>query len=102
MNLRQRLLLMFAAVVFLTVGLVAWTVSLRTRSAFEEMDQQRTSALTAQIRSEFQREGDEVATVVGRIAVSDEVQRIAFTVTHGGDTSLYLHEASTLAHEHQV
>jgi hypothetical protein len=93
---------MFAAVVFITVGLVAWTVSLRTRSAFEEMDQQRTAALTAQITSEFQREGQEVAGIVGRIAASDEVQRIASSVTRGGDTSLYLRDASSLAHEYQI
>ena len=102
MNLRQRLLLMMAAVVFLTVGLVAWMVMLRTRSAFEQMDQQRTAALTAQIRGEFQREGEEVAGVVGRVASSDQVQRIAFSVTHGGDTSLYLRDAASIAHEYQL
>lgn len=102
MNLRQRLLLMFAVVVFLTVGLVAWTVSLRTRSAFEQMDQQRTAALTTQIRGEFQREGDEVVGIIGRIAASDEVQRIAFSVTHGGDPSLYLRDAASIAHEYQI
>jgi two-component system nitrogen regulation sensor histidine kinase NtrY len=101
-NLRQRLLLMFAAVVFITVGLVAWTVSLRTRSAFEQMDQQRTAALTAQIQNEFQREGDQVASIIGRVSASDEVQRIASSVTHGGDTSLYLRDASSLAHEYQL
>lgn len=102
MNFRQRLLLMFAAVVFVTVGLVAWTVSVRTRSAFEEMDQQRTAALTSQITNEFQREGQEVAGIIGRIAASDEVQRIASSVTHGGDSSLYLRDASSLAHEYQI
>ncbi len=102
MNLRQRLLLMFAAVVFVTVGLVAWMVSLRTRSAFERVDQQRTAALTAQIRGEFQREGEEVANIVSRIAASDPVQRMAFSVTHGGDASIYLHDAASLAHEYQL
>ena len=102
MNLRQRLLLMMAAVIIFTVGLVAWTVSLRTRAAFEQMDQQRTTALTAQIRGEFQREGDRVAAVIGRIASSEDVQRIAFSVTHGGDASLYLHDAASLAHAYQL
>jgi two-component system nitrogen regulation sensor histidine kinase NtrY len=102
MNLRQRLLLMIASLVFLTVGLVAWTVSLRTRTAFEQMDQQRTAALTAQIHGEFQREGDEVAGTIGRIAASDEVQRIAFSVTHGGDPSLYLRDAASIAREYQI
>jgi signal transduction histidine kinase len=102
MNLRQRLLLMIASLVFLTVGLVAWTVSLRTRTAFEEMDQQRTAALTAQIHGEFQREGDEVAGIIGRIAGSDEIQRVAFSVTHGTDPSLYLRDAASIAHEYQI
>ncbi|HEX6878793.1 MAG TPA: HAMP domain-containing protein, partial [Terriglobales bacterium] len=102
MSLRQRLLLLFALVVVLTVGLVAWTVSLRTRSAFEQMDQQRTSALISQIRTEFQREGDDVSQILQRIAARDSVQQLAFSLSHGGDPSQYLTEATTLAQEYQL
>ncbi len=102
MSLRQRLLLLFALVVFLTVGLVAWTVSLRTRAAFEQMDQQRTSALISQIRTEFQREGDDVSQILQRIAGRDSVQQLAFSLSHGGDPSQYLTESTTLAQEYQL
>ena len=102
MSLRQRLLILFALLVMITVALVAWTVSLRTRAAFESMDQQRTAALTAQIRAEFQREGEEVGQTLGRMAVRDSVQQMASTLTHGGDASQYLQEATSLAQEYQL
>ena len=102
MSLRQRLLLLFALVVVIAVALVAWTVSLRTRAAFETMDQERTAALTAQIRAEFQREGDDVGQTLSRMAVRDSVQQLAFSLTHGGDASQYLQEASSLAQEYQL
>jgi len=101
-SLRQRLLLLFALVVVIAVVLVAWTVSLRTRAAFETMDQERTAALTAQIRAEFQREGDDVGQTLSRMAVRDSVQQLAFSLTHGGDASQYLQEASSLAQEYQL
>ena len=102
MSLRQRLLLLFALVVVIAVALVAWTVSIRTRSAFEKMDQERTAALTAQIRAEFQREGDDVGQTLSRMALRDSVQQLAFSITHGGDASQYLQEASSLAQEYQL
>jgi signal transduction histidine kinase len=95
-------MLLFAFVVVIAVALVAWTVSLRTRAAFETMDQQRTAALTAQIRAEFQREGDDVGQTLSRMAVRDSVQQLAFSLTHGGDASQYLQEASSLAQEYQL
>jgi len=102
MSLRQRLLVMFALVVVIAVALVAWTVSLRTRAAFEKIDQERTSALVAQIKAEFQREGDEVGQTLGRLATRESVQQAAFTLTHEGDPSNYLQEASSLAQEYQL
>jgi len=86
-SLRQRLLILFALVVMIAVTLVAWTVSLRTRAAFESMDQQRTAALTGQIWAEFQREGEEVGQTLSRMAVRDSVQQMASSLTHSGDAS---------------
>src|SRR6185369_7578225 len=102
MSLRQRLLILFALVVMIAVTLVAWTVSLRTRAAFESMDQQRTAALTTQVRAEFQREGEEVGQTLSRMAVRDSVQQMASSLTHGGDASQYLQEAPSLAQEYQL
>ena len=102
MSLRQRLLLLFAGVVIVSVALVAWTVSLRTRAAFNEMEQERTSALINQIRAEFHREGSEVGATLSRMAATDRLQNIAFSLTHGGDPSTYLQEAGSLAQEYQL
>lgn len=102
MNLRQRLLVMMAAVVFLTVGLVAWTVSLRTRAAFGRMDQERTAALTAQIRGQFQREADEVSKAIAHIAESGEGLRITYSLAHGEDLSSELEQARRLAVDNQL
>jgi two-component system nitrogen regulation sensor histidine kinase NtrY len=101
-SLRQRLLLFFAGVVIVSVALVAWTVSLRTREAFNQMEQERTTALIAQIRAEFQREGGEVGATLSRMAATDRMQNIAFSLTHGGDPSTYLQEAGALAQEYQL
>ncbi|MDT8068567.1 MAG: ATP-binding protein [Terriglobia bacterium] len=102
MSLRQRLLLLFAGVVIVSVALVAWTVSLRTRAAFNEMEQERTAALINQIRAEFHREGSEVGATLSRMAATDRLQNIAFSLTHGGDPSTYLQEAGSLAQEYQL
>ena len=59
-------------------------------------------SLTAQIRAEFQREGDDVGQTLSRMAVRDSVQQLAFSLTHGGDASQYLQEASSLAQEYQL
>jgi signal transduction histidine kinase len=102
MSLRQRLLLFFAAVVIVSVALVAWTVSLRTRAAFSQMEQERTTALVSQIRAEFQREGGDVGLTLSRMAATERLQNIAFALTHGGDPSTYLQEAGVLAQEYQL
>lgn len=102
MNLRQRLLLMMAAVVFLTVGLVAWTVLLRTRAAFERMDQERTAALTAQIRGQFQSEAEQVTAAIKRISESGDMVRIEYMLTHADDMSSELERAKWLATEYRL
>ncbi len=102
MTLRQRLLLMFSLVVVLAVGAVAWIVSLRTRNAFEQVDQQRTAALISETRGEFARRGEEISQTLDRIAASDHVQRIAVDVTQGGDQAPYIRDAGSLAQEYQL
>src|SRR3569832_198700 len=100
MNLRQRLLLMFASVVFLVVGSVSWIVANRARRAFDQVDQQRTSALASQYRTEFDRHGQELSHDLIRLAHSDRVQRIAFEVARGEDTSQLVSEATSFAQEY--
>jgi two-component system, NtrC family, nitrogen regulation sensor histidine kinase NtrY len=102
MTLRQKLLLTISGLVVLVVAAVAWTVSMRTSRALERIEQQRSAALLAQVRGEFQRQGDAVSQALQRMAASERVQRIAFEVSHGGDVALYVPEAAALAQEYQL
>jgi signal transduction histidine kinase len=102
MNLRQKLLLTIAGVVVLAVIAVTWTVSVRTRRALEEIEQQRSAGLLAQVRGEFQRQGSGITAALDRMANDERVQRIAFDATHGGDTTVFLSEAATLAQAYQL
>ncbi len=100
MNLRQRLLLMFSLTVIVAVAAVAYTVSLRTREAFAQADQERTNALVAQFHREFDRHGLEVKERLDRMGSSEEVSRVAFELGRGGESSAYLNEAGILAQEY--
>lgn len=100
MNLRQRLLITFSLVVVIVVALVAYAVSLRTRSAFEQVDQERTGALVAQFRKEFESQGQDVVHKLERIARSEDIQRLALQSAHGGDMSVYLQQAAATAQEY--
>jgi two-component system, NtrC family, nitrogen regulation sensor histidine kinase NtrY len=83
MSFRRRLLIVLALIVLVTVGSVSTVVSLRTRSAFERADAERTNALVAQFRREFNR-------------------RMALDLSHGADSSAYVTEAKTVADGHQL
>jgi two-component system, NtrC family, nitrogen regulation sensor histidine kinase NtrY len=102
MNLRQKILLMFALTVILAVAAVAWTVSVRVRSLFESLDRDRTTALVNQFAHEYQRRGDEVAQRVDRMTRNERVVRMAYDLAHGGDASIYLTEAGALAQEYEL
>ncbi len=102
MTLRQKLLLTIAGLVVLVVAAVALMVSLRTRQALAQIEQHRSDALLAQVRGEFQRQADGIAHALERMAASEQVQRIAFDATHGGETTLYVAEAATLAQAYQL
>jgi signal transduction histidine kinase len=100
MSLRQRLLLTFALTVMLAVAAVTWIVSLRVRDAYDAQEQQRTASLVGQFQHEFSRRGVEIAQTLERISGSEDVYRMGFDLTHGGDVSAYLTGASSLAHEY--
>lgn len=102
MTLRQKLLLTIAGLVVLAVAAVAWTVSLRTRQVLEQIEQQRSTALLTQVRGEFQHQGDAISLALERMAANERVQRIAFDATHGGDITVYVPEARSLAQEYQL
>jgi signal transduction histidine kinase len=100
MSLRQRLLAMFSLLVMLAVATVTWVVSLRVRDAYSAQEQQRTAALVVEFRREFARGGAEIAARLERMAASEDVYRMGFDLTHGGDPATYLTQAAPLAHEY--
>jgi two-component system, NtrC family, nitrogen regulation sensor histidine kinase NtrY len=102
MSFRRRLLIVLAATVFFTVGAVSWVVSVRTRSAFERAEAERTAALVAQFQREFSRRGEDVVRRIEAIAGSETVQRMALELSHGADSSAYLTEAAAVAESHQL
>jgi two-component system, NtrC family, nitrogen regulation sensor histidine kinase NtrY len=97
-SFRRKLLAVFALTVSLSVGSVAWIVLVLSRHAFERADAERTTALVAQFRREFQRRGQDVIRRVEAIATSESVTRMALALNRSApDYSSYVGEARTLA-----
>ena len=103
MSFRQKLLLLFAATVFLCVAVISVSVYSTMRQSFEQANQERANAVAAQFRSEFQRRGQDVVRKVESIAASETVQRMALEVNRGAsDSGGYLTEAKALAGQQQL
>ena len=102
MTLRQKLLLFFSLTVVGVVAAVAWTVSVRMRHVFEDLDRQQTTALVAQFQRELHTRAVDTAAVLDRVADSDALQRIAAELDNGGDPAPYLTLAAPLAREVQL
>jgi len=102
-SFRRKLLLMVTLTVFVAVAAVAWTVSVITRRAFEQSEQDRTRALVAQFHREFNRRGQEVASRVEAIAGSDAATRMALDLSRQpGNTGAYVNEAAAEAKAQQL
>jgi signal transduction histidine kinase len=98
MTLRVRLFLLVGGVIALTVGLVTWSVSSAARRAFESVDRERAAAQMTQIRREFTRQGQDIASRIERIASSDAFQRTAIEIgRREGDYRSFVNEAAPLA-----
>ena len=103
MSFRQKLLLLFAATVFLCVAVISVSVYSTMRQSFEQANEERANAVAAQFRSEFQRRGQEVVRKVESVASSETVQRMALEVNRGAsDSGGYLTEAKALAAQQQL
>ena len=103
MSFGRKLLLVFALTVFLCVGAVTWIVSAVTRRAFEQANENETTALIAQFHREFSRRGEEIARRVETIARSEAATRMALAVSRGStDYGAYVNEARTLADNQQL
>ena len=93
MTFRSKLLVVSAVTVIAAVALDSLIVEETTRSAFERLDSQRSSALVAQLGREYERRQEEVMRRTERIAASEALQRMAIEE----DYSPYLNEARTQA-----
>lgn len=102
MTLRQKLLLMFSVTVVGIVAVVAWTVSVRVRRVFEQMDREQTAEVVNQFQREFDERGSDTAAALDRMASSDALRRIAFELANGGDAARYLTAAPALGQEYQL
>lgn len=98
MTFRAKLFVASALTLLVAVGLVAWTVTVNARRAFERMDDDRTTALVGQFQREFERRGQEVAQRVAAIAGSGVAHAIAIELSAPQpDFSQYVNEAQDLA-----
>jgi two-component system nitrogen regulation sensor histidine kinase NtrY len=103
MIFRRKLLAVFALTVLVSVAAVAWSISSLTRRAFEKANEERTAALVAQFRREFNLRGEEVAHRVETVAASEGATRMALGLSHGSpDYGAYLNEARTTADNQQL
>jgi signal transduction histidine kinase len=102
MTFRRKLLAVFALTVCVSVGAVAVLVLAVTRSAFEKAEDQRTAALVAQFQREFTRRGEEVAHRAESIAASEQVGRMAASLSGSADSSGYFDLAKSMAENHQL
>ncbi len=103
MSFRRKLLAVFGLTVFVSVAAVTWIVSVSTRRTFERANEERTAALVAQFRHEFNRRGEEVAQRVEAIARSDSATRIALGINRSApDYGAYLNEAKSLAQSQRL
>src|SRR5437867_3613780 len=98
MRFRRRLLLLFALTVLVSVAAVALIVSVMARRAFDRANDERTAALVAQFRREFNRRGDEVARRIQAVATAPETNRMAVAAAKPApDYSVFLDDAQVLA-----
>ena len=103
MSFRTKLFLIFMVTVLGSVSIVAYGVTRFTRTAFEEMDTQRTEAIIAQFQKEYVQRGDETAQQVKNIADADITLRVAIDLARtSADQSLYVHDATGAAQDHQM
>ena len=101
MSFRSKLLLIFLLTVLASVSVVAYGVTYYTRAAFEEMDTERTDALVAQFKKEFEQQGKEVAQQVDNIANAEITFRMAFDLARpNADQSIYMRDAAGAAQDH--
>jgi signal transduction histidine kinase len=103
MSFRTKLMAFFVVTIVAAVTMVAWGVSVYTRTAFEEFDRQRTDALVAQFHREYAQRGEEIAHRVQGIADAEATLRMAMDLNRPqADASQYYNDAHGIAQSQQL
>jgi two-component system, NtrC family, nitrogen regulation sensor histidine kinase NtrY len=103
MSFRNRIFLIFLVTVLASVSLVTYGVTHYTQRAFEQQDAQRTEALVAQFKKEFDQRGEMVVQQVENITNADVTVRMVLDLARpNADSSLYLHDANGAAQTHNL
>src|SRR5882724_3218410 len=101
MSFRTKLFWVFLLTVLVTVSAVSYAVTYYSRSAFEEIDRERTEALVAQFQKEYAQRGEEIARQLDNIVNSEITLRTAIELAKPNpDQSLFFHDASGIAQDH--
>ncbi|PYU47198.1 MAG: hypothetical protein DMG53_09835 [Acidobacteria bacterium] len=101
MSFRTKLLLVVLLTIFASVSVVAYAVTHYTQAAFEAMDAERTEALVAQFKKEFDQRGEEIAHQARNIAEANFTEHMAIDLSRpNADQSLYVRDAVGSAQEH--
>jgi signal transduction histidine kinase len=103
MSFRSKLMFFFVVTIVAAVTMVAWGVSVYTRTAFEEFDRTRTDALVAQFRREYAQRGDEIAHRMQSVADAEATLRMAMDLNRPqADASQYYNDAHGIAQSQQL
>ena len=103
MTFRSKLFVNFMLALLLSVGLVTAGVTVVTRHAFDELNQEHTDALVSQFRKEFERRGHDVLNRVQGIADAEPTVRMAIDLSRpNADISVYVNDARGVAQSHQL
>jgi two-component system nitrogen regulation sensor histidine kinase NtrY len=97
MSLRTKLLLLVALSITASVGTVAWLIDRRAHEYFRQGEEERTNALVAQFRQEFDHEGGEITRGVDAIAASESMFRAVLELSDGGDPGVHVDDAANYA-----
>jgi len=103
MSFRRKLLAVFALAVIASVVAVAWIASVVSSRAFAQANQERTAALVAQFRREFNRQGEDVLRRVQALAAGEPAIRMGLALSHGSpDYAAYVSEAKSAAQSQEL
>jgi len=100
-SFRTKLFWVFLITMLVSVSVVGYAVTYYSRSAFEEIDRERTEALVAQFQKEYVQRGEEIARQLDNIIGSEITLKTALDLANpNADQSIYFRDAAGIAQDH--